>query len=195
MNPFFIWWFKPITKYHFVNWSYWSWRGWFSLVICFSDLKCCLLQHVVEQLQPIEWSEFIHIPNKRSLYALLEFLHAATVRKLKCLHMHVLTHTHTYNSFMMYMDADSDGDIPLLTCSHCSSGCLCTDFLPPLQGSSLGRMLCMVLEKIASMNQIVSTKHSATLICLILIFILVMWDKCDAFCTEQDHQSKAQFKM
>lgn len=43
---------------------------------------------------------------------------------------------------MMYMDADSDGDIPLLTCSRCSSGCLCvlfTDFLAPLQRFKLGK--------------------------------------------------------
>lgn len=153
------------------------------------------MQHVVEQLEPIEWSEFIHIPNKSSLYALPEFLHAATVRKLKCLHAYDRTHTRT---ILMYMDADGDEDIPLLTCSRCSSGCLCvlsTDCLPSLQGSSLGRMILMVLEKIASMNQIVSTKHSPTLIFLILIFILLLQDKCNVFCTEKDHQSKAQFRM
>jgi hypothetical protein len=95
----------------------------------------------------------------------------------------------------MYTDADSDEDIPedipLLTYLHCSSGGLCvlsTDCLPSLKGSSSGRILCMVAKKIALLSQIVSTKHSPTLV--VCFQNLYLWDKSDTFCTEQDHLSK-----
>jgi hypothetical protein len=74
---------------------------------------------------------------------------------------------------MMYMDADSDGDIPLLTCSRCSSGCLCvlfTDFLPPLQRFKLGKDALHGFGE-NCFNE--PDSEYATLICLILIFILV----------------------